>query len=170
MTESYAVLSDDQRYRYLLTREWVRGAPKLTFVMLNPSTADATQDDPTIRRCISFAKREGFGGVRVVNLYAFRATDPKVMLREIDPVGPGNDSHITGACLERTVVVAWGANAAPYRVKEVLRILDRCRARVVSLGTTASGAPRHPLYVKGDQPFEPYEHSGALAGTTRDKP
>jgi hypothetical protein len=159
---SSAIISDDGRYRYLLTREWTQGAPKLTFVMLNPSTADAREDDPTIRRCIGFAKREGFGGIRVVNLYAFRATDPKIMLREIDPVGPANDTHITGACLDRHVIAAWGANAAPHRVKEVLRILDRARARLFSLGVTSSGAPRHPLYVKGDQPFVPYptQHPG----------
>lgn len=163
---SGAILSDDQRYRYLLDRTWLPEATKLTFVMLNPSTADAAEDDPTIRRCIGFAKREGFGGIRVVNLYAFRATDPKVMLREIDPVGPGNDNHITGACLDRTVVVAWGANAAPHRAREVLRILNRCNARVFSLGTTASGAPRHPLYVKGDQPLVPYGVSASLVSAS----
>lgn len=151
-----AILSDDGRYRFVLTRTWDATQEKLIFVMLNPSTADAEVDDPTIRRCIGFAKGEGFGGIRVVNLYAFRATDPKVMLREIDAVGPGNDEHITGACLDRTVVVAWGANAAAWRVRQVAAILARCGARVRCLGVTASGAPRHPLYVSADQPLVPW--------------
>lgn len=150
---SSAVLSDDGRYRYLLTRTWFLGAPKLTFVMLNPSTADASVDDPTIRRCMGFARASQFGGIRVVNLFAFRATDPKVMLRAIDPVGPENDGYIYGACLDRTVIAAWGANATRERVKAVGKILASANANVFSLGVTKANQPRHPLYVRGDQPF-----------------
>lgn len=146
-----ADLSPLGEYRYLLTREWDPAAEKLTFVMLNPSTADADLDDPTIRRCISFAKREDFGGLRVVNLYAFRATDPKVMKRQPDPVGPDNDHWIRDAVLGRTVIVAWGANATAERALELRTLL--AGELVYCLGTTKQGHPRHPLYVRGDQPL-----------------
>jgi len=154
---SDATLSTDGRYRYYLVREWDAGAQKMTFVMLNPSTADAALDDPTIRRCIGFAKRDGYGGIVVVNLYAFRATDPKEMKRAIDPVGRDNDTmlEVTFARAVRSgapVIVAWGANADSWRVREVKKLL--AGANVYSLGTTKDGQPKHPLYIKADQRFE----------------
>src|SRR5262249_14212908 len=93
-----AVISDCGRYRYSLTRRWGDAAePRALFVMLNPSTADAEQDDPTIRRCIGFAKAWGMGSLEVVNLYALRATDPAALLSAPDPIGPKNDTMITSA-------------------------------------------------------------------------
>lgn len=148
-----AVISEDGRYRYSLWRAWDRSLEPLTFVMLNPSTADANVDDPTIRRCIGFAKRDGFGGVRVVNLYAFRATQPKDMFRAIDPVGPLNNDYFNFGTAA-TVIAAWGAHARPNRVRDVMRLL---RERTVyCLGTTKDGSPRHPLYVRADQPLIPF--------------
>ena len=131
-------------YRYTLTRVWYPALATITFVLLNPSTADAVQLDPTLRRCVSFAKREGYGGMVVLNLYAFRSKDPKVMMAATDPVGPDNDrvlAEVTG-----TVVAGWGTNAAPARVTRALALLPRLHA----LGVTKDGHPRHPLYVPAD--------------------
>lgn len=151
---SSAVLSADGQYRYELTRRWDNSTSTLTFVMLNPSTADASIDDPTIRRCIGFAQSAGFGGLRVLNLYAFRATQPKDMFRAIDPVGPENDSYISGLFAGSTVIAAWGANARPDRVRQVRRLL--ANQRILCLGVTKDGHPKHPLYVPAAQPFVPF--------------
>jgi hypothetical protein len=155
-TKGMAVISADGRYRYLLTRWWARSSTPLTFVMLNPSTADAETDDPTIRRCISFAKREGFAGLQVVNLYAWRATKPADLWRAPDPVGPDNDSRLRIAFREAhekgsPVVAAWGANAKPSRVSWV-RSMPHADV-LHHLGLTDKGAPRHPLYLRGDAPL-----------------
>jgi hypothetical protein len=156
--EKYAVISNCETYRYSLARRWAGGA-LLPFVMLNPSTADADIDDPTIRRCMGFARREGYAGIHVVNLYAYRATDPKALLTCVDAVGPQNDTKLlrmlTGvSCVERPVVAAWGANAKPERVAQVMALVPDVNWRC--LGTTKDGHPRHPLYVKGDQPLVPF--------------
>lgn len=149
------MLSECGTYRYTLTRRWADGVP-LRFVMLNPSTADSTLDDPTIRRCIGFAKREGYAAVIVLNLYAYRATDPKALLTCDVPIGPDND-EVLRTHLNRLspVVAAWGVNARPERVQ---RVLSLCHGVVDwrCLGTTKDGHPRHPLYVKGDQPLVPF--------------
>lgn len=152
-TVAGAFLSDDGKYRYELWRSWDISVESLTFVMLNPSTADANIDDPTIRRCIRFAKDHGFGGIRVLNLYAFRATNPKDMFRATDPVGPLNDSFFdTGV---GPVIVAWGAHARADRVRKVLpHLVGR---QLFHLGLTKDGAPRHPLYVRADQPFRDFK-------------
>lgn len=153
-SQSSAVISPCGQYRYMLGRRWGAG-PACVFVMLNPSTADAEQDDPTIRRCIGFAKREGCGGLVVVNLYAFRATDPKGLLTATDPVGSENDAYIAGALSmpERIVVAAWGAGDRMRRAKTVLA---RHPGRFVCLGLSKDGHPRHPLYIKRDQPLFPF--------------
>lgn len=119
----------------------------ITFVLLNPSTADADQLDPTLRRCVTFAKREGFGGMVILNLYAFRTEHPKVMLAASEPVGPDNDRILASAT--GTIVAGWGANAAPARVAEALALLPRLHV----LGTTKDGHSRHPLYVRADAPM-----------------
>lgn len=140
-------------YRYELTRTWDAAVEKLTMVMLNPSTADAREDDPTIRRCVAFAKRDGWGGLRVLNLYALRATDPAALKRHRDPVGPHNNAHLREVFKDfaqegRSIVAAWGVNADPDRVREVLQLRPELRWR--ALGKTKAGHPRHPLYVRGD--------------------
>lgn len=163
-TAGTASLSECGTYRYALRRRWAADpmTPALTFVMLNPSTADATLDDPTIRRCIGFAKREGYGAVKVLNLYAFRATNPKALLTCDDPVGPENDDYLDSACLATpgrvpVVVAAWGVHARPDRVAAVLELGEGADWRC--LGTTKDGHPRHPLYVRGDQPLLPFSLS-----------
>lgn len=149
---STAVLSPCGKYRYLLTREWDPNLPPLVVCMLNPSTADAVVNDPTIRRLIAFARREGRGGLQVVNLYALRSPDPIALYGHPDPVGPGNDRHIAEAVRGAgDVLVAWGANPGPQaaRVAHVLGMIGR----PVCLGTTKDGHPRHPLYVRGAEPI-----------------
>lgn len=151
-----AILSDDGSYRYRLTRVWGDG-PLLTWVMLNPSTADAELDDPTIRRCRSFTQRGKFGGFQVLNLFAYRSTDPSALTKVRDPVGPQNDEMFEKYA-SPYVCVAWGTKGTPERVTRVVELLGDREVR--SLGTTKDGHPRHPLYVKGDQPFVPWQTEG----------
>ncbi len=138
-----------RRYRYSLSRRWGEGAERVVFVMLNPSTADECADDPTIRRCIGFARAWGFETLEVVNLYAFRATRPAELFAAADPVGPRNDCFLRAAAREAALVVAaWGLHGARAgRDSEVLEILRR-RGPVHCLGTTQRGQPRHPLFVR----------------------
>lgn len=152
--ESAAVISDDQQYRYSLTRRWGAG-PDATFIMLNPSTADASQDDPTIRRCIGFAKREGCASLTVVNLFAYRATDPRALLDVDDPRGPDNVLHIERAVAGSSIAIAaWGSFLWQNRkrLRPPAFVLDLA-VDLLCLGTTKDGEPRHPLYVRGDQPL-----------------
>lgn len=166
-----AIISDCGKYRYLLTRPagdaaFVRAArDTVVFCMLNPSTADASIDDPTIRRCRGFADRWNCAGIAVVNLYAYRATDPRELrkLDRITAVGPENDHWLRDVAAKSVgIVCAWGANAEPWRVQEVLRIFAAAGARTYCLGTTKAGHPRHPLYVPGCQPLVPWEQGRAV--------
>lgn len=150
-----AELSECGEYRYRLSRIWDGAKRPLTFIMLNPSTADAEVDDPTIRRCMSFAEREKAGGIVVVNLYGYRATRPLDLFQATDPIGAGNDRALKRAAREaKSIVCAWGANAPLNRVAYVRVLLDR--HQLFCLGTTALGAPRHPLYLRRDQPLLRY--------------
>jgi hypothetical protein len=158
-----ASISECGQYRYSLTRIWDDQRPSLPVIMLNPSTADAEQDDPTIRRCMAFAAREGFGGIEVLNLFAFRATSPADMIAAADPIGPGCSDRLD-AVLKRSaetgipVLAAWGAHGAhQQRGQVVARCAANWGAKLVCLGTTADGHPRHPLYVRGDQSLVPLD-------------
>jgi hypothetical protein len=159
MNASSAVLSDCGLYRYRLGRQWSPG-PTFVTIMLNPSTADAETDDRTIGRCRFFAMREGFGGLAVVNLCALRATDPSELAIGPDAVGPLNQDHIRDLLSETNglVLAAWGNNAAKYPwLEDIAReVSAMIGTRAVCLGTTASGHPRHPLYVKGTAPLLPF--------------
>jgi hypothetical protein len=163
---SWAEISPCGTYRYLLGRRVGEGKRTALFVMLNPSTADALVDDPTIRRCIGFARREGCGVLEVVNLFAYRTTDPAALRSASEPVGPANDQFIEQA-VRRTdlVVVAWGIvpRRLVRRSSEIGRaIYDHLPAHgqrgPFSLGTTADGSPRHPLYVRADRALEQWGH------------
>jgi hypothetical protein len=157
-------------YRYQLTRDLQPSlesdARTLTWVMLNPSTADQHVDDPTIRRVKAFTARLGYARLYVVNLYALRATAPADLWKADDPIGPDNDlilrQAIFLAAYSRTpIVAAWGAHARPERVAEFMRFVRETRAMspLSCLGTTNSGAPRHPLYLRADAPLVPWEAS-----------
>jgi hypothetical protein len=149
---SEAVYSDCERYRYLLTRTWGQG-PKALFVMLNPSTATEVQNDPTVERCERRARALGFGAFRVTNIFAFRATDPKVMRAEADPVGPGNDDAIRDSVPWADMIVcAWGNHGLHLgRGAAVSALLRSAEVPLHHLGLTAQGEPRHPLYIGYDQ-------------------
>jgi hypothetical protein len=149
--KSSAIISPCGLYRYGLTRKWGDG-PRVCFVMVNPSTADAEQDDPTIRRCIGFAQREGGGSLEVVNLFALRATDPKALRKHPDPIGPGNNAALRTA-FDRAgrIIAAWGAHGRLHaRDVTVARMLGD---KAMCLGVTARGDPRHPLYLPADAPL-----------------
>lgn len=152
-----AVITADGRYRYVLTRTWDEELPPLIWCMLNPSTADDQVNDATIRRCLGFAKRLGHGGIVVVNLYAFRATDPRELARQhaagVDVVGIENDVWLRRvmAMGTRSVVCGWGASAGPlpHRMHRVTAIARDVNAVLLAIGTTSgkarAGQPRHPL-------------------------
>lgn len=153
-----AVISDCGKFRYRLSRIWRDGGHILPFVMLNPSTADAKNDDPTIRRCMGFARREGYSGIEVANLYAFRATAPVDLWKAIDPFGPDNDQHLMDVATASAahgvpIICAWGAHGG--NSSRPITLMQAINADLRCLGKTKDGKPRHPLYVKGDQPFEP---------------
>lgn len=150
-----AIFSECRTYRYALMREWLSGDGYAMFIGLNPSTADETNDDPTIRRCISYAKAWGYGGLLMANAFAYRATDPRVMMAATDPVGKLNDIHIrTFADHAGVVVAAWGAHGA-YRERDA-----QVRALVPSLHylrLTKDGHPGHPLYLPKTLTPQPWE-------------
>lgn len=149
---SSAIFSEDRRFRYALIRRWDIGRSCVGFIGLNPSTADEVVNDPTVRRCIGFAKSWGYGGLLMLNAFAFRATDPAVMKAEPDPVGPGNDEALVKyAGLASLVVAAWGVHGAwMNRGTKVREILDAAGVRLHVLGLTVAGHPKHPLYLKKD--------------------
>lgn len=156
-TRRHAVISTDGKFRYRLSRHFGVG-PSLLFVMLNPSTADASVDDATIRRCYGFASRGGFGGFEVVNLYAYRATKPSDLRRAGYPVGPDNDQHITDAVHDASAVcVAWGANVAGLsRPDVVIPMLRDLNVDIKCLRITRSGYPQHPLMLPSDCTLQPF--------------
>jgi hypothetical protein len=157
--ERTADLSDDGLYRYRLTRRWGPG-PFATFVMLNPSTADAELDDPTIRRCVTFAARAGLSALEVVNLYAYRSTDPRRLNAVTDPIGPHNNNVLTTAAKRAAdedglIIAAWGAT--PFATGRALAVVQLPGMdRLTCLGVTKSGAPRHPLYVPATALLTPW--------------
>jgi len=152
-----AIISADQKYRYRLIRDLgMMGDGTCCFVMLNPSTADATQDDPTIRRCIGFARSFGCARLEVVNLFAFRSTDPDALyaMSKGMAIGPENDQHIAEACnASRIVVCAWGNHGKLFgRADEVLKLIraQQGAAPMALKINVKSRQPAHPLYLKAD--------------------
>lgn len=162
---SGALISMDGHYRYRLWRTlgprtgFCRGT--VLFVMLNPSTADANADDPTIRKCVGFARRFGFERIEVVNLFAYRSTEPKQLLAVTDPVGVENDQTILERCLAADAVfAAWGNTDFPNRLvssrASIVRSLMRSAGvTAMCLGRTKNGRPRHPLMLPYSCGFEP---------------
>lgn len=159
------ILSEDRKYRYTLWRDWFEdlfdhgayAAPEPPFVMfvgLNPSTADETKDDPTIRKCIGFAKRWGYNRLCMTNLFAFRATDPKIMLSEKEPVGVSNNMWLTACAKEAAIIVAaWGTRGEFLgRDEEVKKLINNLQC----IRKTKTGHPEHPLYLPYDLKPIPY--------------
>lgn len=148
-------------YRYLLGRSWSLIGPMGAFILLNPSTATGEENDPTITRCCGFGERWGWRGLYVLNAFAFRATDPKVMKAVEDPVGPGNDAMIVRVAREVAesgglLVAGWGAHGVHQKRDVGIRELLRQVANVYCLGVTGACQPRHPLYLKANLDPEIY--------------
>jgi hypothetical protein len=161
----HAVMSPDHLYRYLLTRVWNTSLPKITFIGLNPSTADADVDDATIRTEVAFADRWGYGGLIKVNLFAYRATDPAEMKRQSNPIGllnergeNANNEHIFEAAAKaHRLVAAWGAHGTHMeRDNTVLKLLTNRGFSLFCLGWNKDGTPKHPLYMRRDTPLRFY--------------
>lgn len=146
---STAEYSDCEKYRYTLTRVWDPEGKKILFLMLNPSTATELQNDPTVERCEQRARKLGFGAFRVCNIFAFRATDPKVMREAEEPIGPENDAAIATACeWADEIVCAWGTHGAfMERGTEVEKMLRDMGVTAKHLGMSKHGHPKHPLYI-----------------------
>lgn len=147
-----ATFDGPRRYRFRLSRVWDPDGPRVNFVMLNPSTADAFALDPTVRRCVGFAKRWGAGALEVTNCFALRSTDPTGLREPGDPVGAGNDTAIVAAATAADVVVAaWGVHAAlGGRGEQVRKLLVSSNVELRCLRLTKDGHPGHPLYVPAD--------------------
>ncbi|HEY9777359.1 MAG TPA: DUF1643 domain-containing protein [Planktothrix sp.] len=148
-----------RQYRYALWRQWDSTLPCVAFIMLNPSQADAVKNDQTISNCIAFAMHLGFGAMEVVNLFAYRTSDPRELRQVLDPVGTNNDRFIRDACKRADrLIVAWGNHGAlgdrSGAVKGILAEVDR--DKISCFGITMQGHPRHPLYVKRSAPLQQF--------------
>ncbi len=154
-----ATFSHDGAYRYTLSRRWAPG-PVASFVMLNPSTADAFDDDPTIRRCAGFARDWACGALLVLNLFAYRSTNPLVLAKVDDPVGPQNDQALRAMLagpVTGPIVAAWGNHGRlRNRGQVVTDLLTRAGVQLHCLGVTGAGQPCHPLYLAKTTPLRPY--------------
>ena len=152
MTPAGATFSRCRRWRYLLWRRWDLSKPAANFLMLNPSTADEVQLDPTCSRAQDYAERWGFGSIFITNLFAWRATDPEEMKLARDPVGRGNDRTILRAAREAAIVVcAWGDHGG--HLGRSMQVLEMLRAKTIqpyTLRVNAGGEPAHPLYLPGN--------------------
>lgn len=162
-----AEISPCGKYRYYLSRRWQEGKPTATFIMLNPSTADAEQDDPTIRRCIGFAKAWNCGRLQVINLFALRATSPVEIKLSSDPVGPDNHDWFQRAYQDASypddkgpIVCAWGVHGGHIGQDETamgwIFRLPAWEKDTWCFGYTKELFPRHPLYVRLDTPLVRY--------------
>lgn len=160
MMRTAADVSPCGAYRYTLTRSWASGRlPPVCFIMLNPSTADASVDDPTIRRCVGYARAWGYGALHVVNLFALRSTSPVAITRHPDPVCPENDAAIVTTVEQCPLIVcAWGNRGGwLQRDEAILSILRGMGVKPHALRINKRGIPSHPLYLPATLTAIPYE-------------
>lgn len=156
--ERTAIFDATGQYRYRLGRQWRKNGPTVAFIMLNPSTADATCDDPTLRACIQFAQRWDYAALSVVNLFGYRTPHPSVLKTAEDPVGEQNDRYLLQAVVEaRAVVLGWG-NFGGFlgRDRAVLNLLLPHQQKLYYLQRNISGHPRHPLYIQRGTPLKTF--------------
>lgn len=160
VTHKSAIISDCGQYRYKLSRCWDDNESQLVFVMLNPSTADAEFDDPTIIRCMGFAKGFGYGGIHVINLFAFRATSPSVLHQVPDPVGHRNNLNWHRVLQDYDtdfILCAWGAaKGTEDRVTHLATLTDWAGVGMMCLGMNKNGSPKHPLYLSKSTKLVPF--------------
>lgn len=159
---SDALFSPCRRWRYTLHRIWAPTPGPLMVIGLNPSTADEIKNDPTVTRCINFAHAKGFGGLVMMNAFAYRATDPQVMRRQAkefgtDVVGPDNDFWLVKMAEEaNSIVLAWG-NHGLYQGRQNQVVNLFLHRLLWCFGTTKQGAPKHPLYLPGNIGLELFQ-------------
>lgn len=160
---SGAKFSACMRYRYQLWRQWDASKEMAVFVMLNPSTADEIDNDPTVERCQRRAIQMGFGGLRVVNIFAYRSTDPVALYQQEDPVGPENDAAILDAAKGAGLVIcAWGKHGNyKGRGLQVVQMLTDAGVQSHYLQLNQDGTPKHPLYVSYDLKPVPFVNFGS---------
>lgn len=153
-----AIFSPCRQYRYILWRKWDDTLAPLVFIMLNPSTADATKDDKTISMCCHFARQEGAGGIIVVNLFAFKSTDWKALLGTPDRVGSENMIWVERVCRNAPrIVVAWGSKPVfREEISNMAKHLSYFGASIFCLGKTKDGSPKHPSRLPGDTALIPW--------------
>ncbi len=150
-----ALFSRCRTYRYVLWRWWDREKPYAMFIGLNPSTADETKDDSTIRRCMNFASAWGYGGLCMMNLFALRATNPKEMMKHPEPVGPKNDFYLWRFSRQAEIVIAAWGTKGEYQSRD--EIVCAMLGNMVCLGLTKNGHPRHPLYLSKNTEMRPFK-------------
>jgi len=161
---SSAVYSDCEQYRYMLTRVWDGAGQRALFIMLNPSTATEVQNDPTVERCERRSRTLGFGAFRVLNIFAYRATDPRDMRAAPDPVGPGNDAAILESLpWADRVICAWGTHGEHLNRGSIVEaMLRKAGVPLYHLGLSKAGHPKHPLYI--GYKVQPQLWEGAYVG------
>ncbi len=162
---SGATFSHCGRYRYRLWRLWNPDKPAALFILLNPSTADETRNDPTVERCQRRAISLGYGGVRIANIFALRSTDPRALYESSDPIGPDNDTAILDAARDAGIIVCgWGVHGALFgRGNAVRDRIRRAGLKAFFLGINQDGSPKHPLYVAYNSEPTPWEDlTGAI--------
>ncbi len=156
MIDSWAHFSADRKYRYLLGRRISDSPHRLLFVMLNPATADETHNDPTIRRCIGFARQWNFGLLDIANLFAFRTAYPSELRRADEPIGPENDEWICEALSTADkVILAWGNHGSYKNRSNQVKLMALKAAQPFHLGLNKTGEPKHPLYLPATTDPEP---------------
>lgn len=155
---SGATFSECRQYRYMLWRVWDESKPAAVFLMLNPSTADDVDNDPTVERCQRRVHALGYGSLKVVNIFAFRSTDPALLYEQADPIGPENDVAILQATKSAGIVICgWGTDGAlRNRGQEVIDLLRRNGITPHYLKLNKDGSPGHPLYIAYSVQPKPY--------------
>lgn len=150
---SDAIISDDEKYRYMLSRRWSLGGKTVAFICLNPSTADGNLDDPTVRRCVGFAKKWGGSRLLIGNLFAYRSTDPSTLKIVADPKGHMNDEWLERIAAQSDIVIAaWGGHGDLHGRDAEVR--EQFNGRLHALRLTKHGSPAHPLYLPAHlEPF-----------------
>lgn len=170
--EKSAIISECEKYRYSLSRIWDNSKPLVMFIMLNPSTADADNDDPTIRRCIGYAKDWGYGGIIVCNLFAYRATNPKELLNCDNPFGDENIWHIRqNVDKAEMVITAWGNYPIVDKLLKGLsafRLIGFAIGRLHYLELSNTRCPKHPLYLKKSLQPKKWNNQSAKASNNND--
>lgn len=148
-TDSVAIFSKDEQYRYFLRRTWNKNSRNVVFVMLNPSTATELKNDPTVERCQRRARELGYGSFTIVNIFALRSTDPKALYVHDNPVGLFNDQLIVGAARDaHQVICGWGNHGILHqRGAQVMELIREIPKTVFAFKITKSGQPQHPLYI-----------------------